>query len=128
MPGISPVMSAWKYRPSMMLVTTLVESNFISGAPGNMVMVFLHCHVPTLLARNSCILPGVAEATQACMSAAVQPGGSCIMGWLAAPDMASFKGSAASASDATTAASARADRAVTVERLKRMVILPYEPA
>src|SRR5687768_13181161 len=99
MPGISPDISHCTYRPSSIGLMVVVDSDFTGWAPGYIHKVFFPCHVPTLLARCSCILPSVAAAMHACMSACVHPGGSCISGcWpaaaAAAAGLASFDGSA----------------------------------
>src|SRR5258707_15068081 len=76
MPGISPAISHFVKRPSISGVTVDVQSDLIGSAPGYIPIVFLPSHLPMLLARRSCILPGVAASMHDFRSSAVQPGGS----------------------------------------------------
>ena len=55
-----------------------VPSLVIGSVSGAIHMLVLHFQVPMSWARCSCILPGVPAAIMACMSSAVQPGGSGI--------------------------------------------------
>src|SRR5690554_1900917 len=93
----------------MMAVTFEVHVLTIGSVSGAIHMVTLPFHLPTPLARNSCILPGVPAMMHACMSSCVQPGGSFISCPPAA-GLLSFDGSAIatvaiSAPSATEAAS-----------------------
>src|SRR5437879_2802107 len=74
-------------------LTVNVQSPLIGSAPGYIHIVHLPCQTPMLLARCSCILPGVPASMQAWRSASVQPGGGLICGWAAAAGAEDLDGS-----------------------------------
>src|SRR5262245_18399827 len=97
----------------MIGVMVAVHSLFIGSTLGPIHIVVLPSHAPAPCRRNSCILPGAPAAMHACMSAAVQPGGSFSS---RAAGLASLGGSAKAIAPATRAIPA-SDNAVRFQRL-----------
>src|SRR5260221_6732478 len=119
MPGISPAISHFVKRPSISGVTVDVQSDLIGSAPGYIHIVFLPSHLPMLLARRSCILPGVAASMHDFMSSAVQPGGSLNSRWPAG--LESFDGSAVAIDRAITTRP-RAAMAASGNRILELIV------
>src|SRR5262249_6087326 len=93
MPGISPLISTFTYRPPISGVTVETHSLVCGSEPGINIVVFPF-HTPAPSARNLCSLPGVAARMQACISSIVQPGGNLISAGNPAGACDSFEASA----------------------------------
>src|SRR3954469_23676061 len=118
---MSPFISTFVYRPSMMGSMVHVHSLVMGSLPGPIHIVDLPVHSPASFVRSSCIFPGVAAAMQAFMSSMVQPGGSFISVEL---DLASSFDASAFASDATRAAAERVATSATIV-LGRAMMSPF---